>query len=73
MSTGPAAVILSGEGAELFDILSDSLEAGMADTIHPALQPIPLTVRPMEFTEWARGAAVVAIQRHLQLRSGLAA
>ncbi len=71
--TGPAAVILSGEGAQLFDILSDSLEAGLADTIHPALQRIPLTVRPMEFTEWARGAAVVAIQRHLQLRSGLAA
>lgn len=71
--TGPAAVILSGEGAELFDILSDSLEAGMADTIHPALPPIPLTVRPMEFAEVARGAAVVAIQRHLQLRSGLAA
>lgn len=71
--TGPAAVILSGEGAELFDTLSDSLEAGMADTIHPALPLIPLTVRPMGFSEWPRGAAVVAIQRHLQLRSGLAA
>jgi hypothetical protein len=45
----------------------DSLEAGMAVTIHPALPPIPLTVRPMEFAEWAHGAAVVAIQRHLQL------
>jgi hypothetical protein len=60
----------SDRAAGLIDHLdtpADSLEASMADTIHPALPPIPLIVRPMEFAEWARGAAVIAIQRHLQL------
>jgi predicted NBD/HSP70 family sugar kinase len=67
---GPGRVILSGEGAELFDTLEDSLREGIANVIHPVLQPIPLTVAALTFTDWARGSAVVAIQDHLDLRSG---
>ena len=67
--TGPGRVILSGEGAELYDTLEKSLRNGIAAVMHPVLQPIPVTVAPLSFTDWARGAAVVAIQHHLELRS----
>lgn len=67
--TGPDRVILSGEGAALFDTLENSLREGIADVIHPVLQPIPLTVAMLTFTDWAQGSAVVAIQHHLDLRT----
>ena len=67
--TGPGRVILSGEGAELYDTLEESLRCGIATVMHPVLQPIPVTVARLSFTDWARGAAVVAIQHHLELRS----
>jgi predicted NBD/HSP70 family sugar kinase len=67
---GPDRVFLSGEGAELFDTLETPLRQGMSDVIHPILPSIPLTVLRLTFADWARGAAVVAVQHHLALRSG---
>lgn len=67
---GPDRVFLSGEGAELFDALEVSLRKGLSDVIHPVLPSVPLTVLHLTFADWARGAAVVAVQHHLALRSG---
>jgi hypothetical protein len=60
--TGVERIILTGEGVRLAEVARDALHAarleyGAEHTI--ALEPV---IRPMEFTEWARGAAVIAIQ-----------
>ncbi|MGK5741363.1 ROK family protein [Micromonospora sp. URMC 103] len=60
--TGVERIILSGEGVRLVEIAPDSLHAGRieyADGQESGLDPV---IRPMDFLEWARGAAVVAIQ-----------
>lgn len=67
--TGPAKVVLSGEGAELYDLIGSDLRRGIDEVIHPSLVPVHLDVRELSFTDWARGAAVIAIQDHLTLRT----
>jgi predicted NBD/HSP70 family sugar kinase len=71
--TGPGSVILSGEGIEVVDVMMESIERGITSVIHPALPPVSVIVTPLSFTDWARGAAIVAIAHHLDLRSGLVA
>jgi len=60
--TGVERIVLSGEGVRLAEVGRETLgvarreyAAGRTSTIEPV-------VRPMDFTEWARGAAVTAIQ-----------
>lgn len=67
--TGPEQIVLSGEGAALFDLLDASLRQGMAEVLHPAVPPVALVVKQLPFTEWARGAALVAIEDHLARRT----
>jgi predicted NBD/HSP70 family sugar kinase len=60
--TGVHRVILSGEGVHLVEVARQALDEGLNEyrgggNPHPA--PI---VHPGDFFEWARGAAVVAIQ-----------
>ena len=60
--TGVERIILTGEGVGLADVGWDVLERARTEyTIGPAraLEPV---VRPMDFVEWARGAAAIAIQ-----------
>ena len=60
--TGVERIILSGEGVRLAEIAPDDLRAGrLAYTAGP-LSTIDPVVMPMDFVEWARGAAAVAIQ-----------
>lgn len=66
---GPEQVVLSGEGAALYDLLDASLHQGLAEVIHPAVPPVTLVVKQLAFTEWARGAALVAIEDHLAQRN----
>lgn len=63
--TNPERVVLAGEGAALFDLLDAPLHRGIAEVLHPTVPPVRLDVRPLPFTEWARGAALVAIDDHL--------
>ena len=42
---------------------------GIDEVIHPSLAPVHLDVRELSFTDWARGAAVIAIQDYLTLRT----
>lgn len=60
--TGVERIILSGEGVHLADVAPEALDTGFTEY---DVRPVPhgeLVVRPMDFLEWARGAAAVAIQ-----------
>lgn len=60
--TGVQRIILSGEGVHLAEVAEAALAEGLSDYDGPG-QPHPRPiVRPMDFLEWARGAAVIAIQ-----------
>lgn len=60
--TGVSRIILSGEGIEVAHIGADGLRAGVSEYDIRDSDHHDLVVRPMTFHEWARGAAVVAIQ-----------
>lgn len=60
--TGVELIILSGEGVHLAEVARSSVDEGLREY---DLHRVPLTdlvVRPMDFLEWARGAAVIAIR-----------
>ncbi len=60
--TGVEQIILSGEGVALAEVAADALLSGRLDhRVGSATSPTPI-IQPMDFLEWARGAAVVAIQ-----------
>nr|WP_203590753.1 ROK family transcriptional regulator [Streptomyces sp. SID13031] len=60
--TMPEAVMLGGEGVQLATVAQDELQAGLRADRHPAAVPPPLILQDPSFTQWARGAAVIAIQ-----------
>lgn len=60
--TMPEAVMLGGEGVQLAIVAEDELQAGLRQDRHPAAVPPPLILQDPSFTQWARGAAVIAIQ-----------
>ena len=60
--TGVERIILSGEGVHLVDIARDAVDAGFRRYDVPTSSHAELVVRPMDFIEWARGAAASAIQ-----------
>jgi len=61
--TSVPRVILSGEAVALTHLAQASLDAGLRE-YHPAGAPeVDVVVQPADFFEWARGAAVLAIQR----------
>lgn len=61
--TGVTRIILSGEGVHLVDVAQSSIDEGRAEyDVEHALRG-ELVVRPMDFLEWAKGAAVIAIQK----------
>lgn len=60
--TGVKRIILSGEGVEVAEIGSEGLRTGVSEFDIREVDHHDLVIRPMNFHEWARGAAVVAIQ-----------
>jgi predicted NBD/HSP70 family sugar kinase len=60
--TGVERIILSGEGVRLVEIAPDSLHAGRVEYAGGQASALDPVILPMDFLEWARGAAVVAIQ-----------
>ncbi len=59
--TGVECIILSGEGVHLAEIAQSSVDEGVTEyEVEPGRQS-EFHVRPMDFIEWARGAAVIAI------------
>ncbi|MDR1852515.1 MAG: ROK family protein, partial [Propionibacteriaceae bacterium] len=58
-------IIVSGEGVDLAidqkELVLDEFQAGR----HPCAQHVEIELKPAPFTEWARGAAVTAIQTYV--------
>jgi predicted NBD/HSP70 family sugar kinase len=65
----PELVILTGDGIGLVDVARPALDAALEENRKAPLAPVRLDVRPFPFTEWARGAAAVAVQEHVLGRS----
>jgi predicted NBD/HSP70 family sugar kinase len=65
MLTGIQDVLLSGEGIGLATTAPEAVAGGIAVDRPTWARPIATRVEPMDFYEWARGGAVVAIQDYL--------
>ncbi|MEL4358498.1 MULTISPECIES: ROK family transcriptional regulator [unclassified Luteococcus] len=66
--SAPARVLLSGEGLELLSgaeraPVTRALLAGISR--YTQLEPEQLRVEPLDFAEWARGSAAMAIRAHM--------
>ncbi|MHA7268322.1 ROK family protein [Arthrobacter sp. HLT1-20] len=55
-------VVLGGEGIALFAATESTVRAALAADRDPEAEAVKLRVASADFTEWARGAAAVAIQ-----------
>ncbi|MFK4084128.1 ROK family protein [Kribbella sp. NPDC020789] len=60
--TMPELVVLGGEGVRLAEVARSELLAGLHADRHPSGAELPMVLQPADFTEWARGGAVIAIQ-----------
>src|SRR5690349_11522502 len=60
--TGPDVVILSGEAIDMISISDAAFQASLHEHTHWTTEPVPVVIRPFAFNEWARGAAVAALQ-----------
>jgi predicted NBD/HSP70 family sugar kinase len=58
----PQKILLAGEGVGLMDVAGDVVENTIRDNRHPRAAPVGLETRVSDFHDWARGAAVLAIQ-----------
>lgn len=58
----PQKIILAGEGVGLMDVAGDTVAETVAAHRHPLAEPVELETKVSDFHEWARGAAVLAIQ-----------
>jgi predicted NBD/HSP70 family sugar kinase len=59
------AIVLSGEGMALWDVVGDVALAALAADRDPEATPVEVFVDDAGFASWARGAAAVAIQAAL--------
>ncbi|MEU0029275.1 ROK family transcriptional regulator [Streptomyces sp. NPDC006335] len=58
----PQKIMLAGEGVGLMDVAGKTVEDTVRSHRHPLATPIDLETRVSDFHDWARGAAVLAIQ-----------
>jgi predicted NBD/HSP70 family sugar kinase len=59
---GPERIVVSGEGLAAYDLFENSIRNGFIGQTLGAAAQCPLSVRPLPFEAWARGAAAVSIQ-----------
>ena len=59
---GPDRIVLSGESVEIYETAPKAVEEGISTHVHWNASPFVLDVQPFAFSEWARGAASVAVQ-----------
>lgn len=60
--TGVEQIVLSGEGVRLAEVGQPALRASCLEYSAGRTVGVDPVIRPMAFLEWARGAAVIAIQ-----------
>ncbi|WP_406163012.1 ROK family transcriptional regulator [Streptomyces sp. NBC_00882] len=58
----PQKIMLAGEGVGLMDVAGKTVEDTIRAHRHPLAGPVDLETRVSDFHDWARGAAVLAIQ-----------
>ncbi|MFF7945929.1 ROK family protein [Streptomyces griseorubiginosus] len=58
----PQKILLAGEGVGLMDVAARTVEDTVRAHRHPLAAPIDLETKISDFHDWARGAAVLAIQ-----------
>ncbi len=62
----PEKIVLTGDGLAVMELSPEQVMDAISTVRLPDDEPVRLVVEPVEFTEWARGGAVVAIRRLLQ-------
>ncbi|MGW1029410.1 ROK family protein [Streptomyces sp. NPDC002577] len=58
----PQKILLAGEGVGLVDVAGPAIEETVLAHRHPLADPVVLETKVSDFHDWARGAAVLAIQ-----------
>ncbi|MFC4499363.1 MULTISPECIES: ROK family protein [Streptomyces] len=58
----PQKILLAGEGVGLMDVAGGTVEETIRRNRHPLAAPVDLETKVSDFHDWARGAAVLAIQ-----------
>ncbi|MGQ4405768.1 ROK family protein [Streptomyces hayashii] len=58
----PQKILLAGEGVGLMDVGGATVQAAVRAHRHPLAAPVTLETKVSDFHDWARGAAVPAIQ-----------
>ncbi len=61
----PEAVVLGGETAAIIRGEAETFEAALREHLAPAQQSVRVRMLAEDFDEWARGAAVIAVQHWL--------
>lgn len=64
--TAPSKVIISGEGVTVVPLVMDVVQERAREVEHWAVPDVPIEMAPFGFMEWARGAAVIALQHLLE-------
>jgi len=64
--TAPSKVIISGEGVGLAPLVMDEIQERAREIQHWTVPPVPIQIAEFGFMEWARGAAVIALQHLLE-------
>ncbi|MDG9719510.1 ROK family transcriptional regulator [Streptomyces sp. DH24] len=58
----PQKILLAGEGVGLMDVAGERVRETIRANRHPLAAPVALETKVSDFHDWARGAAVLAIQ-----------
>ncbi|OLZ74529.1 MarR family transcriptional regulator [Streptomyces sp. IMTB 2501] len=58
----PQRILLAGEGVGLMDVAGNTVHETIRAHRHPHADPVDLETKVSDFHDWARGAAVLAIQ-----------
>lgn len=58
----PQKILLAGEGVGLMDVAGATVTETIRSLRHPLAAPVDLRTKVSDFHDWARGAAVLAIQ-----------
>ena len=58
----PQKILLAGEGVGLMDVAGETVAQTVRAQRHPLAAPVELETKVSDFHDWARGAAVLAIQ-----------
>ncbi|MER6266391.1 ROK family transcriptional regulator [Streptomyces sp900105755] len=66
----PQKILLAGEGVGLMEVAGDTVRETVRAHRHPLAVPIGLETKVSDFHDWARGAAVLAIQVLVLGRAG---